>query len=136
MSRYIPDAVRKKVAARAGRKCEYCRIYERYSFLEFHIEHIISLKHGGSSELDNLAYACAICNINKGTDIATFLDDLDKPIRFFHPRRDQWNQHFVLEHMGYLQAKTEIGAATIKILDLNHPDAMIERKIMIEKGIL
>lgn len=134
MSQYIPDNVRKKVAGRANYRCEYCRIFERHSFLSFHIEHIVSLKHQGSSELSNLAYSCSICNINKGSDVATFLDNLDEPVRFYHPRRDIWNDHFRIEPSGFITSISKIGTATIKILDLNHPDSIIERSAMIIKG--
>ena len=65
MARYIPEDIRLLVSKRANHRCEYCRIHERHSYLAFHIEHIISLKHGGDSDPANLAYVCPICNINK-----------------------------------------------------------------------
>lgn len=135
MSKYVSEKVKVLVAKRANYRCEYCKIYERHSFLSFHIEHIISLKHGGSSEIDNLAFSCPVCNINKGSDIATFIDESNVPIRFFNPRKDTWSEHFKLELTGYLSPKTKIGEATIKILALNHPDSIIERLSMIKMGI-
>lgn len=87
----IPEALRKEVASRANFRCEYCLSFAKYSFLSFHVEHIISIKHGGSSEHDNLAYSCPICNLNKGSDIATVLDDIQKPVRFYNPRKDEWS---------------------------------------------
>lgn len=135
MSRYISEALRNRVATRADFRCEYCRIYERYSFLSFHIEHIISLKHGGNSTVENLAYSCPICNVNKGSDIATFVDNPDDLIRFFNPRNDVWTDHFEVESSGLILSKTMIGEATIKILGLNHPDSIIERQIMIQMGV-
>ena len=135
MSRYVPEELRSEVAKRAAYRCEYCQAYERHSFLAFHIEHIISLKHGGSSTEDNLAYACSVCNFHKGTDIATFLPDQDVPTRFFHPRKDTWEEHFEVDSSGELVPKTDVAAATIKILQLNHPDSVIERKAMLDKGI-
>lgn len=50
--------IRRKVKERAKSRCEYCRIHEGDSFLTFEVEHIISQKHGGGDELENLAYAC------------------------------------------------------------------------------
>ena len=123
------------MAKRAKHRCEYCRVYARHSFLSFHIEHIISLKHGGKSDADNLAYACPLCNINKGTDIATIIDSHNDPIRFFNPRIDVWNDHFNVEPSGFLDAKSKVGEATIKILGLNHPDSIIERQVMIQREI-
>lgn len=134
MRSYIPESIRESVAKRAKYRCEYCKVYERHSFLSFHIEHIISLKHGGESSEDNLAFACPICNLKKGSDIATFIDDDTEIIRFFHPRRDEWYKHFDIDTSGLISAKTKIGSGTIKIFDLNHPDSIIERKTMIAKG--
>lgn len=135
MSAYIPEAIRQFVANRAKHRCEYCRIYERYSFLAFHIEHIISQKHGGTSDKANLAYSCPICNWNKGTDVATFLEGVTEPVRFFNPRIDIWNQHFFVEDTGFITAHTRIGSATIKIFDMNHFDSLLERRYLLENNM-
>lgn len=135
MSTYIPETLRKLVAKRAGHRCEYCRISAVDSFFVFHIDHIISLKHGGKTRADNLAYACQICNLNKGTDIYTFLDDPTAPVRFFNPRTDVWNEHFQVDKLGAVSSKTPIGATTLKIFDLNHPESVIERREMIRFGM-
>ncbi|MEM7369390.1 MAG: HNH endonuclease [Bacteroidota bacterium] len=136
MSRpYISEKIRQRVAKRAENRYEYCRVFDRYSFLSFHIEHIISLKHGGSSEEENLAYSCPIYNVNKGSDIATYVGDNPDPVRFFHPRKDDWDDHFDIASSGLISAKTEIGQATIEIFDLNHPDSIIEMRILIQNQI-
>lgn len=135
MRRYVSEETRRKVAHRAGYRCEYCGVYERHSFLAFHIEHILSLKHGGDSSDENLAYACSVCNFNKGTDVATFLPGKQDPVRFFHPRQDNWEAHFEIDPSGELSPKTEVAEATIKIFQLNHPDSIIERKAMLDRGL-
>jgi hypothetical protein len=135
MSHYIPDSLRKLVAQRAKFRCEYCRVLAEDSFFPFHIDHIVSLKHGGKTIAENLANACQICNWNKGSDIATFFNDLTTPIRFFNPRIDIWGDHFEIETTGFIIAKTLVGAATIKILDINQPDSIIERCEMIRFNI-
>lgn len=135
MSLYIPDALRKLVAKRANFRCEYCRVQAEDSFFPFHIDHIVSLKHGGQTIDENLAYACQICNWNKGSDIATFFTDFTTPIRFFNPRIDIWDDHFNIETTGLISEKTLIGAATIKILDMNQPESIIERCEMIRFNI-
>ena len=71
MSRNIPDFLRKAVAERSENRCEYCRRLEGDSFIKFQVDHIISRKHRGQTILENLAYSCAICNGNKGSDIGT-----------------------------------------------------------------
>lgn len=136
MSRYIPDALRALVAQRANHRCEYCCLPADKSYFAFHIDHIVSLKHGGETEANNLAYTCAICNLNKGSDVATFLDDRKTAVRFYNPRIEQWREHFRIESTGLLSAQTDIAAATIKVLDLNHPDAIIERREMLRLGLL
>jgi 5-methylcytosine-specific restriction endonuclease McrA len=133
---YVPEPIKRAVFKRANYRCEYCLINEKLSFFSFHIEHIISLKHGGKTELNNLALACPICNINKGTDIATVLPESVRPIRFFNPRSEKWSEHFNLESSGLIVPITQTGEATIKILNLNHPDSIIERKEMLIRGIV
>jgi hypothetical protein len=94
MSQYISVEMQNQIAKRAGFRCEYCLLHERYSFLSFHIEHIISVKHGGKTVLSNLAYSCPLCNLYKGTDIAIFTSETSGLVRFFNPRIDLWTEHF------------------------------------------
>jgi hypothetical protein len=72
----------------------------------------------------------------KGSDIATFLTTNQIPTRFYNPRTDDWNAHFEVLATGVLSPKTDIGEATIKILKLNHVDAIIERQEMIRFNLL
>jgi len=67
--------------------------------------------------------------------ITTFVEDTNNPIRFFNPGIDGWNDHFEVQSTGTIIASSPIGTATIKILNLNHPDAILERSVMIQKGI-
>jgi hypothetical protein len=136
VSHYISDILRLFVAQRAGFRCEYCLLPEYASFYTFHIDHIISLKHGGLTTKENLANACPICNINKGSDIATVLDVITKPIRFYNPRIDLWSDHFEAQASGLLMPRTSIGEATIKILELNQTDSVIERSKMVRLGLI
>ena len=136
MSRYIAEPLRLLVAQRADFRCEYCLLPEDASFYTFHIDHIISIKHGGLSDSDNLAYACPICNINKGSDIATVLSDITLPVRFYNPRIDIWVEHFKVHSTGLLISKSSIGEATIKILELNQTDSIIERTKMLRLGLI
>jgi hypothetical protein len=134
MSRYVSDLLRKQVAERAKYTCEYCHLSEVDGFIKFQIEHIISIKHGGVSILENLAYACPICNSNKGSDLATILDN-GKIVRIFHPRKDKWQKHFEVQNTGEIIPKTAIAVATIKLLDLNNINRIIERIDLIEAGL-
>ncbi len=134
MSKKTPEALRRAVAIRAGYRCEYCRRPEVDSFIRYQSDHIISRKHGGRTELSNLAHTCPICNNAKGSDLAAILDDEEKLIRLFHPRKDNWFDHFeVLE--GEILHKTETGKATIKLLKLNDIDRILERVDLIAAGL-
>jgi hypothetical protein len=128
MSTYISEHTRKLVRSRANGCCEYCQIQEKYTFLAFHIDHIISLKHDGSSEPYNLAWACFVCNNHKGSDIGSILLPDNIFIRLFNPRIDLWVDHFEWDDL-YIRAKTDIGAATIKVLALNDIERVMERQI-------
>lgn len=132
MRERITASLRKTVAERANFRCEYCRISALDSFFKFHIDHIISVKHGGETVSENLAYACQICNLNKGTDLFTYLEAPTDAVRFFNPRQDEWTEHFDVKHTGRIISKTPVGAATIKIFNLNHPESIIERREMIK----
>jgi hypothetical protein len=55
---YISAELRRLVAARAEGLCEYCLIHEEDTFFGCEVDHIISEKHGGSTDAGNLAYAC------------------------------------------------------------------------------
>lgn len=123
--------IRKKVKERAQSRCEYCRIHEEDSFLIFEIEHIISQKHGGGSELENLAYACPQCNQFKGTDLTTFLDDYNDIVTLFNPRKQDWFEYFGVE-AGEIFGKNRIAKATIKLLKLNTAERIIIRKILMK----
>jgi len=96
MARWINDELRQSVADRAKQLCEYCLIAEADTFYGCEIDHIISLKHGGSSDSDNLAYACALCNRAKGSDVGSISMTGDF-LGFFNPRSDHWATHVRLE---------------------------------------
>lgn len=129
MSRHIPESLRRSVAERARHRCEYCQIGENDAFLGFQVDHIISVKHGGPTALDNLAWACFACNNNKGSNVGTVLLPDRRFVRLFNPREDIWDNHFDLDN-AVVYSKTDIGAATIKVLKLNDVDRIIERQTL------
>lgn len=135
MSVYISDSIRNLVAERANYKCEYCKTSERNTFYKFQVDHIISLKHGGNSELLNLAYSCPICNRNKGSDLGTILKDGGPIIPFFNPRVEKWIENFDVLETGEIVGKSDSAKATLKIFGINHPDSLIERAILLQIGL-
>ena len=129
MSKHISSEIRQIVASRANFVCEYCLIAESDAYFKFQVEHIISRKHGGSSELENLALSCVFCNRYKGSDIATLTPESGELIRFYNPRNDRWREHFRLNGVR-IEFLTEIGEATIRILQMNHDDRILEREVL------
>lgn len=100
----------------------------------FEVDHILAIKHGGLTEFDNLAYCCIRCNRNKGTDLVTVLDDRKTFVPLFNPRADIWEEHFET-HLGVISAKTDVGEATIKLLNFNTIERIIGRQLMEEAGV-
>ncbi len=85
----------------------------------------MSEKHGGLTILDNLAFACFLCNNNKGSDLAS-LSLSGELTRFFNPRTDVWSQHFHI--VGELIVPiTPIAEATERIFLFNTPERCEER---------
>jgi len=129
MARWISAELRQTVADRAKELCEYCLIAEAATFYGCEVDHIISLKHGGSTEPDNLAYACALCNRAKGSDIGS-LSTAGEFTRFFNPRTDRWSDHFRLEG-ATIRSLTTIGDVTARILGFNESARVHEREEMV-----
>ncbi|WP_421949488.1 HNH endonuclease [Phaeodactylibacter xiamenensis] len=133
MSRYVNRKTRDAVAKRARSRCEYCLLHEGDAYLAFEIDHIISLKHGGNSELDNLAYSCVACNRMKGADIGSIVLPEKEFIRLYNPRTDSWEEHFRI--MGpRIVPISDIGKVTTKILLLNDDLRISEREALISVG--
>lgn len=130
MSKKISKSLRLAAAKRANNCCEYGHIPHIDSYYGFQVDHIVSRKHGRKTVLTNLAYACPDCNSYKGTDLGTYLTSSLIITRFFHPRLDKWEDHFQTDHSGLIFALTDIGNATIKIFQINHPDRIIERQLL------
>jgi hypothetical protein len=130
---YIPTALRQFVQERAGGRCEYCLYPQDVSFLAFEVEHIIAEKHGGATTADNLALACPYCNRFKGTDLGSLDPETGQLTPFFNPRTQRWADHFRLDG-ARIAPLTPEGRVTVAILQLNHPDRIMERQRLIQAG--
>lgn len=134
MSRYISESLRAEVESRAKGVCEYCRIAIEDTYFGGEIDHIISLKHRGQTEPENLALACQPCNRNKGSDIGSISETSKKLVRFFNPRTDIWLEHFRVNSEAEIEPLTEIGEVTEFIFGFNELEHITERKGLIEIG--
>jgi hypothetical protein len=104
------------------------------AFLQFEIEHIVAEKHGGATVSENLALACPYCNRHKGSDLGSMDPQTGQLRPFFHPRTQAWSDHFRLEE-ALIVALAPEGRVTVAILQLNHPDRVLERRRLIEVGV-
>ena len=131
----ISGKLRQQVAKNADFRCEYCLTPEFFLATTFHIDHIRSIKHGGKTILQNLAYACPHCNQNKGSDIASYTDE-DELVRLFNPRNDIWDEHFEVIKSGIITPISSIGEVTVNTLSFNQLERVIFRKSLIEIGVI
>ena len=133
----MDETLFESVRARAGFRCEYCRLPEVAHPGTFEREHIIALKHGGTSALSNLAFSCPHCNQHKGPNLAG-IDRQKSPtrlIRLFHPRLHTWTYHFRW-HGAELVGRTSIGRVTIAVLGINESVHLALREALLEEGVL
>jgi hypothetical protein len=134
MTPYISYDLRRQVMERANFICEYCLLHDDESHFGGELDHIISLKHHGPTELENLAYACLRCNRHKGTDLGSINWQTHQLVRFFNPRADRWSEHFELLGAEIVPL-TEIGEVTVRIFGFNSPKRLKERTLLIQVGL-
>ncbi len=126
---YIPADMRRQVIGRAGRRCEYCLIHEDDTYFGCEVDHVVSEKHDGLTVVENLAYACLVCNRYKGSDLGSILVPSGDLIRFFNPRIDAWPDHFSLDG-ATIKPLTAIGQVTERIFRFNAVERLLEREAL------
>jgi hypothetical protein len=115
------------VEARAGQRCEYCRMHQSLQGATFHVEHIIPRAAGGSGELDKLAWACPSCNLKKSDRLTAVDPETGEEVALFHPRKDRREDHFEWSDHR-LVGRTAIGRALVAAFDLNHSRRLLIRE--------
>jgi hypothetical protein len=129
----LPKSHRQAISKRARFRCEYCRFPEYYSYHPYQVDHILSIKHGGTNSPKNLAWACSDCNNAKGSDVGSF-DKITKTfVPFFNPRSQNWDDEFDIE-AGYISGKTPSARVTVIILQMNQAERVEARRLLIEAG--
>ena len=124
---YISATLPPQVEKRASYCCEYCLLPTKVSFFSHEIDHIIPEKHDGKTEIDNLAYTCWRCNRYKGTDLGSFDPQTGSFSFLFNPRIQKWSEHFKLDRSLIIGLTSE-GRTTVKLLQLNNDDRLVDRK--------
>ena len=135
-SERVPPSLRRKVAQRAQKLCEYCRCPEAFSPDSFTIDHIQPRQVGGPTASENLAWACFGCNGRKFTK-TTHIDPLTgEAVPLLNPRQQSWYEHFAwsedsTHHIG----QTPSGRATIDALSLYRQGVVILRRLLTSAGL-
>lgn len=136
----INSNLRQLVRKRANYLCEYCHSPEEASAALFQLDHIIPQSLGGSDSLENLALACQRCNSYRYNFTTGIDPQTQQEIRLFHPRQDEWLDHFIWSvNCCFIIGQTIIGRATCYRLDFNdeyHNDRFIvkARQLWVKGG--
>jgi len=133
MSERVQTPLRALVRARAQSRCEYCLIHEEDSLFPHQPDHIVAQKHRGPTHEANLAWACYLCNLLKGSDIASVDIETGQIVRLFNPRLDQWADHFRLVG-GRIVPLTPVGRVTEYLLQFNQLQSVQQRQWLIQAG--
>jgi ribosomal protein S14 len=129
------------VRQRARNRCEYCGLPQGAFRRGFHIEHIVARQHGGSTSLDNLAFACWACNLKKGPSLSGIDPATVLVTALFHPREHDWPEHFsahvaTLMPLGIeIRGLTPVGRATVRVLALNEEMRQMVRYELWREGL-
>lgn len=130
MTTAITVTLRRQVTNRAGNCCEYCLLSQSDSFFRFHVDHVISEKHDGPTESDNLCLSCPDCNTFKGSDIGSLDRQTNAYTGLFNPRVQQWVNHFRL--VGpVIESTTPEGRVTVFLLRLNMANRLLQRHALL-----
>jgi hypothetical protein len=65
----------------------------------------------------------------KGSDVGSLDTQTGAFVGLFHPRRQRWDNHFVL-HAGVIEQLTAEGKATARLLKLNLDKRVAERRLL------
>lgn len=130
----ISPSTREIVRQRADGRCEYCRLPEKITPFSHQVDHIIPPRHGGTDEVDNLAWACFWCNNNKSIDIASYDPETGKLTPLFNPRTQVWKMHFGITD-GVIRGLSPEGRVTVQILQMNTAKRIETRRDLIEAGM-
>lgn len=131
----VSASLRTLVWRRAKERCEYCCVPVEFDASPACIDHIIAIKHLGATSAANLALSCYHCNSFKGDNIAG-IDRLTSQVTaLFHPRNDQWEEHFAWID-AEIQGITPAGRATVYVLNLNDRDRVLLRQLLVSAQLM
>jgi hypothetical protein len=133
----ISENLRRQVIARAGGRCEYCRLPVDGQVATFPVDHVVPRTRNGHTVLSNLALACPHCNAHKWAFTDCVDPDTGQVTPLFNPREHDWTEHFAYSTSDgtILQGNTSMGRATVDRLQMNSPTMLVIRRLLIELSI-
>jgi 5-methylcytosine-specific restriction endonuclease McrA len=132
----IASDLRRRVRQRAENRCEYCHYPQVACYAAFHCDHFISDARGGSTDFDNLVFACPTCNASKHARVTALDRATGQVVPLFNPRTDSWHDHFEWSESGLkLLPRTPCGRVTIRLLRMNRRGVAVVRSMLIELGL-
>ena len=129
----IPARLTRQVVARAGGRCEYCRLSQTGQEARFHVDHVTPRAAGGSTEPDNLALACVSCSLRKWARQMAVDPDSGNEAPLFNPRKEPWSDHFRWQG-EMIVPLTPTGRATTAALEMNRPLILAIRREEAARG--
>lgn len=132
----LSEKIRREVVENAGGICEYCHSQQSLCPATFHIDHILPEARGGTDTPENLALSCGGCNGHKSTKTDA-IDPINRVrVLLFHPRRQQWQEHFEWSSdFTLMLGLTETGRATIEALCMNRIGVLNLRRVLHASGL-
>ena len=129
----VDAATRAAIEERAGFRCEYCRLPVRGQIATFPIDHLTPRSSGGLTVPANLALACPHCNGHKWAHTSAPDPASAEVVSLFNPRVDRWEEHFQWSAAdpAILEGKTARGRATLLLLQMNHPNMVDIRRLLL-----
>jgi hypothetical protein len=124
------------VGQRARDRCEYGLLPQASQEAVFHVDHIRPRASGGRTRADNLALACVTCSLRKAARTSARDPLSGRAVPLFHPRQDQWPDHFEWSASCRLIGRTTTGRATIVALGMNRPAIIPIRRALVRLGWL
>jgi hypothetical protein len=73
-----------------------------------------------------------LCNLGKSSNLSGLVKGDVVPL--FHPRKQRWDRHFRWSG-ARLVGKTKCGRATIRVLNINAPERVDLRRLLIAIGL-
>lgn len=122
----VEPEIRAAVREAFGRRCGYCGVSEVWVGGELEVDHFCPLGHDGTDALDNLVYACTICNRFKSDYWPTA--DASENLRLLHPDQDDLAAHLLETADSRLVGLTPRGWFHIDRLHLNRPQLIDLRR--------